>query len=182
MNKTTLLFAFAAGAAIGTLAAVFGTKEYFEKKANDRADSEIESMKEMLRKKEERIETITNEKVEKRAYEIISERYSKTDDQKISEKKKESKEETAMDERPYVIDPEEYGDLGYKQVSLNYYDDGVLTYENDDVIENVDELVGKDSLTHFGEYEDDTVYVRNDVLRTDFEILADTRRYVDIYC
>ena len=178
MNKATLPFVFIAGGIIGSLAAAFGTKKYFEKKANDRADSEIESMREMFRKKEERIETITNEKVEKRAYEIITERYSKTDDQKISE----NKEKIAMEERPYVIDPEEYGDLGYKQVSLNYYDDGVLTYENDEVIENVDELVGKDSLTHFGEYEDDTVYVRNDNLRTDFEILADTRRYADIYC
>ena len=178
MNKTTLLFAFIAGSAIGSLAAVFITKKYFEKKANDRADSEIESMREMFRKKEERIETITNEKVEKRAYEIITERYGKTDDKQISE----NKEEIAMEERPYVIDPEEYGDLGYKQVSLNYYDDGVLTYENDEVIENVDELVGKDSLTHFGEFEADTVYVRNDELKVDYEILADSRRYEDIYC
>ena len=86
------------------------------------------------------------------------------------------------EERPYVIDPSEYGDLDYKQVSLNYYDDGVLTYENDDVIDDIDSLVGKDSLSHFGEYEADTVYVRNDRLKIDFEILADTRRYEDIYC
>ena len=86
-----------------------------------------------------------------------------------------------MEERPYVIEPEEFDTLGYKTVSLNYYDDGVLTYENDDIIENVDELVGRDSLSHFGEYESDAVYVRNDTLKTDFEILADTRRYEDIY-
>ena len=86
------------------------------------------------------------------------------------------------DERPYVIAPDEVGETGYRTVSLNYYDDGVLTYENDDVIENVDELVGKDSLSHFGEYEDDTVYVRNDKQRIDYEILADTQKYSDIYC
>ena len=86
------------------------------------------------------------------------------------------------DERPYGIEPEEGGEAGYRTVSLNYYDGGVLTYENDDVIENVDEIVGKDSLSHFGEYEDDTVYVRNDKQRIDYEILADTQKYSDIYC
>ena len=180
MNRVYVGLSFIAGALIGAATAVLLTKDYYEKKAEDRADEEIESVKEMMKKREERLETITNEQVEKRAYEIISERYGNPGETEKKENKKE--DETMAEERPYVIDPSEYGDLDYKQVSLNYYDDGVLTYENDDVIDDIDSLVGKDSLSHFGEYEADTVYVRNDRLRIDFEILADTRRYEDIYC
>lgn len=181
MNKAFLCLSFVAGAAVGSLAAFFLTRDHFEKQANERADDEIESMREYYEKKEKEITTVTNAQIEKKAYEFVASRYQKTADQKISEQK--NKEEGfRMDKRPYVIDPSEYGDLDYEQVSLNYYDDGVLTYENDDVIENVDEMVGKDSLSHFGEFEADTVYVRNDTLKIDFEILADSRRYEDIYC
>lgn len=181
MNKVFLCLSFVAGAAVGSLTAIFLTKDHFEKQANERADEEIELMKEYYQKKEKEITTVTNSQIEKKAYEFMASRYQKTADQKISEKKNQE-EGFQMDKRPYVIDPSEYGDLDYEQISLNYYDDGVLTYENDDVIENVDELVGKDSLSHFGEFEADTVYVRNDELKIDFEILADSRRYEDIYC
>ena len=43
-----------------------------------------------------------------------------------------------------------------------------------------DEIVGLDSLTHFGEYEDDSVFVRNDVMKCDYEILLDHRNYKDV--
>lgn len=82
-----------------------------------------------------------------------------------------------MDE-PYVIAPEQCGDLedeGYIVETLTYYSDGVLADEWDNVIENADDLVGDDFASHFGEYEDDAVYVRNDVTRTDYEILRDNR-------
>ena len=46
-----------------------------------------------------------------------------------------------------------------------------------DKIEDVDDVVGMESLTHFGEYEDDSVFVRNDRLRCDYEILMDERTY-----
>lgn len=82
---------------------------------------------------------------------------------------------------PYVITPDEFGWLSYDTVSLTYYADGVLTDENDDVVEDVDELIGSDSLTHFGEYEDDSVFVRNDELKCDYEILLDQRNYSDVW-
>ena len=83
--------------------------------------------------------------------------------------------------KPYVITPEEYGDLDdYDLVSLTYYADGYLTDEQDNLIEDVDNVVGVDSLTHFGEYEDDSVFVRNDSCTTDYEILLDERNYLDV--
>ena len=47
-------------------------------------------------------------------------------------------------------------------------------------IKDVDSVVGAESLTHFGEYEDDSVFVRNDRLKCDYEILMDTRTYSEI--
>ena len=85
-------------------------------------------------------------------------------------------------DRPYVIPPEDFGDvdIDYETKSLVMYADGVLVNEYGAIIEDVDNLVGKDSLNHFGEYEDDSVFVRNDRLKTDFEILLDNRNYKDI--
>lgn len=97
----------------------------------------------------------------------------------ISENK-EKKGGDYMNDYPYVISPDEFDEIGYNTVSLTYYADGVLTDECNDPIEDVDETIGEDSLNHYGEYEDDSVFVRNDALRTDYEILRDLRNYYDI--
>ena len=58
--------------------------------------------------------------------------------------------------------------------------DGVLADDMDEIIEDVDEVVGEDSLNHFGEFEEDSVYVRNDERKCDYEILRDNRNYADV--
>jgi hypothetical protein len=84
---------------------------------------------------------------------------------------------------PRVIPPETYGDQdGYDEISLTYYADGTVTDDNDRAMgeDEIEETIGKESLTHFGEYEDDSVFVRNDRLKADYEILMDQRTYEDI--
>ena len=88
----------------------------------------------------------------------------------------------SMDE-PYVITPEEFSELeyeGYSTETLTLYSNGVLTDYLDNVIENVDDVVGEESLEHFGEYEEDTVFVRNDHLMTGYEIQRDYRTYAEV--
>lgn len=87
----------------------------------------------------------------------------------------------ADEPKPYVISPEEFGDNvdDYELISLNYYEDGVLADDWDEPIEDIDKVVGKDSLTHFGEYEDDSVYVRNDRLKCEYEILMRVGKFAD---
>ena len=81
---------------------------------------------------------------------------------------------------PHVIPPEEFGEKdGYDTITLVYFADGVLTDDDNHPVDDVG-IVGEDSLTHFGEYEDDSVFVRNDGLKCDFEILYDMRRYSDV--
>ena len=82
-------------------------------------------------------------------------------------------------EVPYVISPDEFGELeDYTKVSLTYFADGVLADECGEIVDDVEEIIG-DGLDHFGEYEDDSVFVRNDAKRCDYEILKDLRDFSD---
>ena len=85
-----------------------------------------------------------------------------------------------MGKHPYVISPDEFGE-DYETETLTFYSDGVLVYYiSDELVEDVDATIGSDSLSHFGEYEDDAVYVRNDSLKKDFEILRDSMKYSEV--
>lgn len=86
-----------------------------------------------------------------------------------------------MGDKPYVIHPTEFGEKDdYGTETLVYFSDSVLADDMDHRIEDVEAMVGVESLTHFGEYEEDSVHVRNDRLKMDFEILRDERFYADI--
>ena len=91
------------------------------------------------------------------------------------------KEEDYMDK--YVISPEEFGESELPSESLTYWADGIVTDEANCVMDedDIEETIGSDALNHFGEYEDDSVFVRNDILDKEYEILMDTRRFSDVY-
>lgn len=83
-----------------------------------------------------------------------------------------------MEKEPYVIAPYDFGELDdYSQIELTYYDDGVLEDDEYNIVTDADELIGPKALTTFGEYEDDAVFVRNERLKADFQILKDYRTY-----
>ena len=82
---------------------------------------------------------------------------------------------------PIVISPQEYGEESdYEKISLTYYADRVLADEDDNRIVDIEGCIGEKSLLTFGEYEDDSVFVRNDPQKTYSEILLDQRRYADV--
>lgn len=193
MRPSTKMFIFAAGILTGSLCTWYSTKKYYEKIAND----EIESMKEWLARRveeqDEKAEEQSSEPAENPTspsmkpnlmeYAAMVKDLGYTDySRRTEEPEKEAKEDEEVDDmdRPHVIEPEEFGECDYEEVSLTYYADGVLTDEQDNPIEDVDGMVGEDYAEHFGEYEDDSVFVRNDRLQTDFEILADQRNYSDL--
>lgn len=200
------LLAFLGGAAVGSVATYFIVKTKYEQIAQE----EIDSVKEVYAKKydfgdtesyddlEESLEEEDAQwdRVEEAAKELhtpemppLKEYAAKVaglgyapapEPEEEPEVTMEGVMDAMDDERPYVIDPIEFGDDDYEQETLTYYADGVLTDEWDNVIENVDDLVGTDSLTHFGEYEEDCVHVRNDLLKTDFEICRDLRKFSEV--
>lgn len=78
---------------------------------------------------------------------------------------------------PYVISPDNYGEDGYETSMLTYYSDGVLEDDYWNIVKNPDDVVGSDFMNHFDEYTEDTVYIRNEELKTDYEITRDKRTY-----
>lgn len=86
-----------------------------------------------------------------------------------------------LKDRPYVIHPDDYGECGYETIELSYYADGVLAeFATDEEVDDIDDVVGIDSLKCIGEYEPDVVHVRNDRLKCDYEISLDLRDYAEI--
>lgn len=187
MKVLTNLFIFAVGAAIGSAVTWKLVKTKYERIAQE----EIDSVKEMVSKR------MNNDSVTKSFDKLKKDIHDKIDDALNTEStnesiikengytnyanaKKEDKGEEDNMCKPYVIPPDEFGDCDYELETLTLYADGVLTDDMDIPIEDVESLVGVESLDHFGEWEDDSVFVRNDALKTDYEILLDLRDYSDV--
>lgn len=191
MNKDLIVkgMIFAAGAAIGSVVTWKMVKTKYEQIAQE----EIESVREAFgRGNDDTEEPAENEEenivtagpsvaeeirgiVEKLGYTAESNEKEEPNE----ESKEEEEDEEDMDSKPYVISPDEFGDCEYITVSLSYYLDGIVTNEQGKIVANTDELIGEDFADHFGEYEDDSVFVRNDRLGMDFEILKDYRDYYE---
>ena len=187
-NKLKYVFMFAAGVAVGSVATWKYAKETYKKIAEEEIDSMRETFRELKQKLKNEFEDYIdgeapNQEVDtekKTEYDKYSKIYSSS-----NEKEKESEVENIMDKKPYVITPEEFDEFDeYEKVSLTYYSgDNVLAESiSDDIIdeEDIDDVVGSDFATHFGEYEDDSVFVRNDKRQIDYEILMDEGSYRDL--
>lgn len=162
------------GAGIGSVV----TYKIVKKKYDSIIQEEIESVKMAFSKSahdepDNNTDTAVGISEDKNTLEDIIDNngYSKMSD-------KNEKEDTSMN-KPYIISPEEFGECDYGIITLNYYTDGVLTNEKGQIIDNLSELVGENFASHFGDYENDpdTVYVRNDDHKTDYEILKDYEAY-----
>lgn len=184
MNKgVKYFFAFLLGAAAGAAS----SWRFFKTKYEEIADEEIRSVKEVFLKRYAGNKSEDNSEIEdeEATLEDYSSVLTKNNYASSFEAKKNNEKAVVIMPKkydgPYVITPEEFGEEDdYDTISLTYYADKVLTNDQDEVINDVDDVVGSDSLNHFGEYEDDSVFVRNDLMKTDYEILLDIRKYSDV--
>jgi hypothetical protein len=85
---------------------------------------------------------------------------------------------------PYVISHDEFmeSEPGYQQVTITFFEgDDVLSDERDQVIEDIEETVGVENLKQFGHGSKDPkiVYIRNDRLELDFEVVQSQNKYVE---
>lgn len=191
MKKGALFVAFVLGAVTGAASTWYYAKKRYELIAQE----EIDSVKEAFAKKMPP-ETVEKKEEPKTAVDISRETDSLSKYSKVLDKnrythysKNEDPEPPAesmdISERakavPYVIPPENFGEFEtYDCVGFTYYADGVLADDGDEKVEDIEGTVGSESLNHFGEYGDDSVYVRNDRLKIDYEILKDERTYEEL--
>ena len=175
---------FAAGAAVGSVV----TWKIVKTKYEQIAQEEIDSVKEFYSKRaanenESEPDSNPNEVSEEdvKEYKDIIEKANYITESNTTEIQNDYEEDKEMD-RPYVISPDEFDENGYETISLTYYADGVLVDEFGGKIDEEDwgEMIGADFADHFGEYEDDSVFVRNDSFKIDYEILKDLRNYSEV--
>jgi hypothetical protein len=97
---------------------------------------------------------------------------------------------TVMDEfpEPYVIPQDQFfnSDSGYaRNLTITYYtESNVVVDEADNMLddETIERLIGRDNLSRFGQQSTDAnvVYVRNERVKTDFEVIRDSGTYEEI--
>ena len=183
----TRIVAFIFGAAAGSVITWFVTKKHYEKIAQE----EIDSVKEVFSKRRDKIESEPESEQPEESDAGISEDEPEEDDwdqeteleylQIASQYADDLTIEERSKAKPIVISPDEFGeDHSYDQIELVYYADGILADERD-IISNIADIVGEDFESHFGEYEDDSVYIRNDRLRSEYAIIKDERSFYDVF-
>jgi hypothetical protein len=194
--------AFLAGAAISGLSAWFATKKVCEKKYAKIAQEEIDSVKERFtapkveaakkfieEKKNQELKK-TTEQAKKATNKPSLSEYAKNIKTYVNYSDSESKEEIGSNGlkrisfKPngniVVIEPEAYGeDEDYDQAELTLYADGILADEDNEIIENVDDVIGVGNLRRIGEYEEDALHIKNEPRKCYYEILKDVKKYED---
>lgn len=204
-NKVVGAVLFATGAVIGSVATWFAVKTKYEKIAQEEIDSVKVEFDQLVKNRKKEMEIYhkimdakKNEETEEDDdsdeddseyeqtmidYNNLTRNYSGSgDEDDESDKNGEEGVERGEDEvsyinGPYVISPEEFNDrTDFSAQPLDYYADGVLA-DGWGVKMDIEETIGEESLNHFGEYDDDVIYVRNERTEIDYEVTKDPRTY-----
>ena len=178
MNNVMGVIAFIAGAAVGSFVTYKIVSKRYEE-ALEEKEWELEDAKEAFAKKAQKLEEdfenmkvfdpFADEETEEEYVDMIKENGYAEAPEKPSH-------------IPYVIKPEDYGELeerGYDMVTFTLYEDGTIADDDMDVLTTVDETIGMKNLEYIGQYASDAVYVRNDALKYDAEVLKDPRTYAE---
>lgn len=193
------LLIFVGGVAVGSIATFFVVKDRFQKICDQEIGETRAMYQDKIKKLEKEKANIVNEEPEAEVIKDID--IPGPAEKKLAVRNPDLKEIAAsmiheegyspepvaairkkLDE-PYVISPDEFGDLDYECISLTYYEDNILADDDDEIIDDILDTVGSDALDAFGREdgeEEFTVHVRNDARKCDYEICRDFRKYDDV--
>ena len=162
MNNTlSKILVFAAGAAVGSIATYVIVKAKCDKEKEEEIQSVIDTYDRLEAEKEHKKIVELNERVE-----AVKDKWEELNSEE---------EDENMQDEPYVITPEDVEESDYVLETLDWYeDDDTLVNQWGEVIVDRSLCVGDEFASHFGDYgerDKDTVYVRNDVNKVDYEIL-----------
>lgn len=153
---------------------------FYQKLNNDKANKEKLTAKQEYTSSDEA--AMANR--EKPSLSSIPARTSPKDDVKYSSYFNTSAESenpsNAGSEHPYLIDYKEFGEFeDYSRISLLYFKDGFVAEEDGSVIDDLFNTLGIEFKTKLETENLDEIYIRNDRLKADYEILRDLRYYED---
>lgn len=146
---------FILGTIIGAGIGVAGTYSYFKDKYEKLAEKDFNSRRVFDEDKKDESEEPVAEKtadsrtVDKPSIAEYAARLQKEGYVNYSDMQdKKQKQEIGVD-KPYVIQPSDFGEFDdYEKISLTYTADGVLLDDMNEIVDDIEETVGEDSLEH----------------------------------
>lgn len=182
----------------GVILGVFATKTYFERKYRDISEAEIESVKEVYKRKtialesEEQKEEVRDAVIGTEANQFGSVLFKDMTPEHMKEMayqyytvSKDIPEDHPIEEnyKPYMIDVDTFDEVndGYSKHEYIYYiEDGTLTDASieaavpqtdiEEEIINAADTVGVDNLEVFENSDEEVCYIRNESSKSDYEI------------
>ena len=184
MNKAVSVISYIGTLGVGLCVGALSTRAYFAKRESERADREIESVKETMRKtykKEEKEDEPEKVVAEEKHDDIPSYREYHTFSTPVDILDKRAELEHPREEeekKPYFIDIDDFDSvtLGYAKKELQYYmDDGTLVDESENTndegeVVSIVDTVGVTNLESFENSLESCCYIRNEQLKEDYEI------------
>lgn len=183
MNLKTFIIFFA-GVGVGAVGMRFYLKERYDAEldaAVERINSEYKRDREMLFKEAGAdIETPEEKKERAEGLRVFRSEVAKQAYDSYFNGGSDLKEDDAMApsekvDEPYLISANDFATgRGLDKVTLTYYINANLLCEDGEVLENnYDELLGNEWKEHFHDDEDGVVYVRNEKMGAEYEVLLD---------
>lgn len=183
------LIFFVMGAATGSLI----TWKLIEKKYKDLANEEIQAVRETYRAnrineiKEENPDNPVFNKPDISTYKEVVNNYSSEESEEDTDEDDDDDQDDYIppqqrpDDKPYLIDIDEYGEeRNYELFTMTYFrQDKVVIDDADEIVDDIDRKLGWDNLSVLDNTEADTIYIRNDKMHFDAEVMYDVRSYVD---
>lgn len=178
MNKAAYAVAFVCGAVVGAAA----WSVYKEKKAKSLEERQevVDDFEDVQEPEDDEAEevTILSDKDKAAVTQVVDDIIAKSG-YSVGDHTNDGDD----DDGPYVIAPDEFGDFeDYDAISMTLTSDGVLVDTDGTRVEDPENSVGTNYMKYFGVYPDDpdSVYIRNDDLCCDFEIVKDLRTFEEI--
>lgn len=199
-NRISCVAFFIIGCGLGTGVSLYFFKTKFEKIMDEEVKKVKEEYSEYLKKRHEKKENSKQESQESVEDSNKKEKVVKNkiinnhvinntpkkelkNYTKYSETDKEQDKKSKGVEKPYIIEPDEAGEFeDYELITIYYYpdestaDEIVLTDDCDEVLDRITDIIGEEWVDQFGVYEEDSVYIRNDKHKCDYEILKEYGR------
>ena len=185
MNKDLIrtFIAFTVGSIIGAFAATMYIKSEYEQVVQE----EIASVREVAASRAGRRTTYTESDTDvNNAYSDPSEMEHSTEEEGYYEYEKISRDANYCGsvDAPHIISVEEFSEENphFDKLTIYYYsEDDTLVDENEEIITDVNVVVGGDALSYFGAWNGDpnAIYVRNEKISVDYEVINLNKSYSD---
>lgn len=184
-SKLSCLIGVTVGALIGSSVTYKIIMKNFENRIHEEVKSVKETYKKEYEKEKEDAQSLRNAVFKQNTDVCEKPNVEVTNYKDYANKYKSDEEKEVKPAQKYeIISPEEYGENPefVHHISMTYYSgDNVLTYDNGEIVDDPEEIIGPDALSSFGEYEDDSVHVRNYETKAEYEILLDDREYYEVF-